>query len=66
MIISGNEKLSKMKECVVTPNEKDEFFIKERCLILEMWNRPEDEEVSIARARVSGRHNALPPGYKHC
>lgn len=29
-----------------------EFFFKEGCHILEMWNDPSDPEVSIARARV--------------
>ncbi|MFA6412258.1 MAG: cupin domain-containing protein [Syntrophales bacterium] len=42
-----------MKELLIKANGKDEFFIEEGCFILEMWNTPEDGEVSIARARVS-------------
>ncbi|MEI7638737.1 MAG: cupin domain-containing protein [Syntrophus sp. (in: bacteria)] len=42
-----------MKELLIKANGKDEFFIEEGCFILEMWNTPEDVEVSIARARVS-------------
>jgi mannose-6-phosphate isomerase-like protein (cupin superfamily) len=42
-----------MKELLITANEKDEFLTDEGCFILEMWNTPEDGEVSIARARVS-------------
>ena len=42
-----------MKELLIKGNGKDEFFIEEGCFILEMWNTPEDGEVSIARARVS-------------
>jgi len=42
-----------MKEAVIKTLGKDEFFIEEGCFILEMWNTPEDGEVSIARARVN-------------
>jgi len=42
-----------VKELLIKANGKDEFFIEEGCFILEMWNTPEDGEVSIARARVS-------------
>ncbi|MCX5827051.1 MAG: cupin domain-containing protein [Deltaproteobacteria bacterium] len=41
-----------MKESIIIANGKDEFFTEEGCFILEMWNTPEDGEVSIARARV--------------
>jgi len=34
------------------PSESEELWTDERCYILETWNRPEDEAVSIARARV--------------
>jgi mannose-6-phosphate isomerase-like protein (cupin superfamily) len=44
--------VSQVKESLIKVNEKDEFFIEEGCFILEMWNTPEDGEVSIARARV--------------
>ncbi|AGA90403.1 mannose-6-phosphate isomerase [Thioflavicoccus mobilis 8321] len=37
------------------PDESMEFFTDEGCAILETWNRPEDEAVSIARARVPAR-----------
>ncbi|HKJ89643.1 MAG TPA: cupin domain-containing protein, partial [Oceanipulchritudo sp.] len=35
------------------PDPSREFFFKEGCHILEMWNDPSDPEVSIARARVA-------------
>jgi mannose-6-phosphate isomerase-like protein (cupin superfamily) len=41
-----------MKEFLIKANEKKEFYTEEGCFILEMWNVPEDGEVSIARARV--------------
>ena len=37
------------------PDIAEEYWFEERCYILESWNVPEDEAVSIARARV-------PPG----
>ncbi|MFD2111769.1 cupin domain-containing protein [Thiorhodococcus fuscus] len=37
---------------VHSPREGDEFYIAEGCYILESWNRDEDPDVSIARARV--------------
>ncbi|HAJ27761.1 MAG TPA: cupin domain-containing protein [Syntrophus sp. (in: bacteria)] len=42
----------KVRELLIKTNGKDEFFTEEGCFILEIWNAPEDEEVSIARARV--------------
>jgi mannose-6-phosphate isomerase-like protein (cupin superfamily) len=36
-----------------TPDENDEFYIDEGCHILEIWNRPEDAALSVARARVA-------------
>jgi mannose-6-phosphate isomerase-like protein (cupin superfamily) len=41
-----------MKEAVHKTHNGDEYFSKESCYILEMWNTPEDDAVSIARARV--------------
>lgn len=41
-----------MKELIIKADEKNEIFTEEGCFILEMWNTPEDGEVSIARARV--------------
>lgn len=32
--------------------ESDEYFFREGCYILEVWNDPRDPELSIARARV--------------
>ncbi len=43
----------RMTGLIVTSNEADEYLTDERCHILEYWNRPDDPEVSIARARVS-------------
>jgi len=34
------------------PRESEESWTDERCYILETWNHPDDEAVSIARARV--------------
>jgi mannose-6-phosphate isomerase-like protein (cupin superfamily) len=34
------------------PDEEDEFYIDEGCHILEIWNRPQDAALSVARARV--------------
>ncbi len=44
-----------MQARIVHPEPSSEFYTSERCFILESWNNPEDEGVSIARARV-------PPG----
>ena len=41
-----------MKITVIKPNVAKEFLTSERCRILEVWNTPEDADVSIARARV--------------
>lgn len=38
---------------VVKPDEALEFSTDERCAILELWNRADDESVSVARARVA-------------
>ena len=35
------------------PDEADEYPIAERCHILEIWNRPDDPDLSVARARVA-------------
>lgn len=35
------------------PDEADEYPIAERCRILEIWNRPDDPALSVARARVA-------------
>jgi len=35
--------------------EADEYPIAERCRILEIWNRPDDPGLSVARARVAPR-----------
>jgi len=42
-----------MKATTVHPNEDDEYVIPEGCAVLETWNRAEDEDASIARARVT-------------
>jgi len=42
-----------MKATIVHPNEDDEYLIPEGCEVLETWNRADDEDVSIARARVA-------------
>jgi len=44
-----------MHATVARPDESAEFSTAERCSILESWNDPNDQAVSIARARV-------PPG----
>jgi mannose-6-phosphate isomerase-like protein (cupin superfamily) len=41
-----------VKELLVKAKGSGEFFTEEGCFIREMWNRPEDGDVSIARARV--------------
>jgi len=41
-----------MRPAVVSPDESREFSTPERCLILEVWNTPNEDQVSIARARV--------------
>jgi len=41
-----------MKNKILKTGENSEYFTEEGCFILEMWNTPEDDEVSIARARV--------------
>jgi hypothetical protein len=35
------------------PDEADEYAIAERCHILEVWNDPSDQTLSVARARVA-------------
>jgi mannose-6-phosphate isomerase-like protein (cupin superfamily) len=37
---------------IVRPDPSAEFYTPERCFILESWNTPEDQGLSIARARV--------------
>lgn len=37
---------------VIACDESKEYFFREGCHILEMWNDPADPDVSIARARV--------------
>jgi mannose-6-phosphate isomerase-like protein (cupin superfamily) len=41
-----------MQTRIVHPDPSSEFYTAERCFILESWNTPEDEGLSIARARV--------------
>ena len=41
-----------MQSRIVRPDPALEFYTSERCFILESWNSPDDEGVSIARARV--------------
>ena len=41
-----------MRGKIVKTEENREYFTEEGCFILEMCNTPEDDEVSIARARV--------------
>ncbi len=42
-----------MKPEIVYPDESSEYWTDERCFILELWNRGEDDDVSVARARVA-------------
>lgn len=42
-----------MEPGAVRPDPAAEFTTAERCTILESWNDPSDEDVSIARARVA-------------
>jgi len=42
-----------MRDCIRKLDEAAEFYSDERCFILELLNTSEDEEVSIARARVA-------------
>ena len=42
-----------MKPQISTTRAHREVFIEEGCFITESWNVPEDEAVSIARARVA-------------
>lgn len=41
-----------MKPSILRTNESSEYFFKEGCHILELSNSPQDEGLSIARARV--------------
>jgi mannose-6-phosphate isomerase-like protein (cupin superfamily) len=43
----------RMKEKIARYDDGREFYSAEGCFILELWNRAEDREVSIARARVA-------------
>ena len=42
-----------MEPKVLKSNSVKEFFTPERCYISEIWNSPEDRNLSIARARVA-------------
>jgi mannose-6-phosphate isomerase-like protein (cupin superfamily) len=42
-----------MKERIVKFDAGREFYSEEGCFILEMWNTPDDPDVSIAQARVA-------------
>lgn len=48
----GSLSTERMKIAVIKPDVAEEFFTSEQCFILEVWNTPEDADVSIARARV--------------
>lgn len=41
-----------MRAEIVHESQSEEFPTDERCIILELWNRIDDNNVSIARARV--------------
>ena len=41
-----------MQTRIYHADEKQEYYFKEGCYILEMWNDPDDADASIARARV--------------
>lgn len=41
-----------MREAILQADESGEFFIPERCFILELSNSDADDKMSIARARV--------------
>ena len=41
-----------MKEAIKKQNLGNEFYTPEKCYITELCNRPDDPDVSIARARV--------------
>ena len=41
-----------MKEAIKQQNLGNEFYMPEKCYITELSNRPDDPDVSIARARV--------------
>ena len=41
-----------MQARVIRPETSREYYFEEGCHILELYNSPEDEQVSIARARV--------------
>jgi len=50
-----------MRTKIKKQNLNSEFYISERCYIMELSNSPDDPDVSIARARVepgvtTGRH----------
>ncbi len=45
--------MDEMKETVIRIDPDAEFYTSERCHIIELSNRPDDPEVSIARARVA-------------
>jgi mannose-6-phosphate isomerase-like protein (cupin superfamily) len=39
--------------CIDHPDEREEYPIVEGCGVLEIWNRPDDPALSVARARVA-------------
>jgi mannose-6-phosphate isomerase-like protein (cupin superfamily) len=41
-------------------NEEGEYLFREGCYILESWNREEDPDVSIARARLASQEVTIP------
>lgn len=41
-----------MREKIIQPNQDDEFYTDEKCYILESSNSSDDDELSLARARV--------------
>lgn len=52
---------SKMKAIIKKQNLKEEFYISEKCYAPELSNSADDQDLSIARARVepgvtTGRH----------
>lgn len=52
-VAGGADYVPGMEPSIARTDPRSEFVTDERCHILEWWNDPSDDDVSIARARVA-------------
>lgn len=53
VLLSQSTRWTIMQPDVIRPDERDEYYFREGCYILEVSNSPLDPDLSIARARLA-------------